>query len=415
MSRKLVAIQGKLKTLKALARQAYNEVLIKVHAWVVGAVRINKEPFDASKRIRVAFILSFDFEWDCLASVYTALSGMKAVCITVFVEEELLQRDYARDNDRLEFRRITPVALSKRAFGVYSPHILFIVDPVSFAHNWWLRIARARIIYIPYGISVSGAKYSKKAQYNQWVHQNAWKIFGPGKFYEELYWKFCANGGSHVHSLGYPKHEALLNSKFELQSSRIYKSKKKTFLWNIQFRRALWSTWESYGSQILELFSKRNDSILICRPHPFFFDWFDDIKEAARVRKMIVNNKNTLLDESPSMSESFSKSNALLTDGSSVVYDYWWSFKPMLYLRTKQSELLHEHAFTLIKNYHYIADCPEVINWFIELVCSGTDPKQKLRESLNTDLVGIVHPEGSGKRVAEFVVAEMRASLDSPY
>lgn len=388
----------------------FRSVLKKFLLWYVGARKCNGGTVSAGGQVRVAFILSRDFEWDVLASVYKALSELKEVCVTVFVDKNLTQRKCQRNNGCFEFSKLTPVWLSKKKLKEFSPHVLFVADPVSFSNNWWLILTRARIIYIPYGISISAAEYSKTVQYNRWIHHNAWKIVAPGEFFRDLYGKFCLIGNNHVVSLGYPKYESLINDRFSIESSRFSNKEKKIFLWNIQFRETAWSTWESYGEFILDLFSRRNDALLICRPHPFFFGSLGSEVEADRVRKMIVDNKNTLLDESSSMAESFNKSDALITDGSSIIYDYWWSLKPMLYLRSDYSEFLHEHAFQLIKNYHYIADRPEPINRFVELVCSGGDPKQTQRECLDFEKVGMVSPMGSGRRIAEFVVDEIQAS-----
>ena len=361
------------------------------------------------EKFRIVFFLSIDTEWDCLLPIYRAFVSSKNSEVIIAAD------DFPRKSGKVASEFLAEhgypfVKSSKYSLKKFQPHVIFITDEISVSRNDWIFRVGARVVYVPYGTSVSAATYSQTQQYNLPLHNSAWRIFVAGDFAKNLYGYYCDSGNDHVLSLGHPKTEVIFSrvNNNKRTNLRYTKDNPATFLWNIHFNvRGGWSTWHQYATALLELFESREDVRLICRPHPFFFDSFDTKESREAVRRLIVNNKNTCLDEAASIADSFAKCDALITDGSSIMYDFFVTEKPMLYLRSNESFKLHKHCFDIIKSYHYIGDDFSRIDRFVDLVSSGNDALRKKRsEKLYSD-AEITRPIDVGSNIREYIEKEL--------
>ena len=323
--------------------------------------------------------------------------------------------EFTRDNGLLpsEFLKQTGVDfINAEEFSLseHKPHLIFIADVFSITRNRWILRSDARICYIPYGTSISAAAYSYRHQYNLPLHNKAWRVFVAGDFVVKLYREHCDSGSSHVVAMGHPKFEAIYSSPRQHRSPTNEFSRKEPceVLWNIHSERdGQWSTWNDYGLYVLRLFASLDDVKLVCRPHPFFFDSFKEKKEMEYTRNLIINNKNTVIDQRPSIKESFASCDALLTDGSSIIYDFFFTSKPILYLRSSDSAYMHSHCFDLINKYHYIGDGKDKIKTFVKKVVCKDDPLTKRRmDGLLRDS-GLPDSLGTGKNIGRYIKNEM--------
>ena len=107
------------------------------------------------------------------------------------------------------------------------------------------------------------------------------------------------------------------------------------------------------------------------------------------------------------MVESFTKCDALITDGSSIMYDFFVTEKPILYLRCGDSFKLHDHCFNIIKSYHHIGDEFNQIEKFVDMVTSNSYPLSKERSDKFFQDAAIIRPVSIGRKIKEFVEKEL--------
>jgi hypothetical protein len=368
------------------------------------------EVFSGNEKFRIVFILSFDMEWDCFSTIYRAFVSSKDSEVLVLSDD--CPRKNSQVSSEFLFRNnIDFVKVEDYSVGNNKPHIIIIADEITLRRNSWILRSKARIVYIPYGTSVSAAKYSQRQQYNLQVHNHSWRIFVAGDFIKKLYEEYCDVGSKHVVVLGHPKIEAIwlaLNkNKFPRQS---YSSSNPCkILWNIHFdNNGDWSTWKKYGVPILNIFASRDDVTLICRPHPFFFDSLNDKTEDVHIKELFRRNKNTIFDDQSSMKNSFVLCDALLTDGSSIIYDYFITGKPILYLRHRNSAKMHSHCFKLIKSYHYIGNSIVKIENFIDMVVAGADDLKDIRNKTFSMNAEMPKPIRTGFKIQKYIERELK-------
>jgi hypothetical protein len=352
------------------------------------------------QKLRVVFFCDQPFNWDCLASVYTAFRESREVDVSVVTSSR-------RVRDVLSTEGIT----AKYVFGDYAriesaikeAHCVFTSHPRALA-PFVVEEDRCRIVYIPYGMTISAASYSETQQHDLWIHNRAWRIVAGSDYHKGLFEKFCSRGGLHVVALG--------NPKWDLLSEARPVPGKRRFLWNIHYSLNLgdgkkWSTWNDYGRQILSVFRELPDIVLVVRPHPGFFRKLQERGLAQEVRELIAATPNAVLDETPSPVRAITSCAAMLTDGSSMIYDFAVTGKPLLYLRTAECEKLHSHAFGLVSENFTIGDRPERLQSFIDSVLQESDAKTTERRAKIGRYIGYVPTRPVGSLICDYVLANI--------
>ena len=145
-------------------------------------------PFVEKEKLRVIFILSFATEWDCFSKIFKIISNLD------YVNASVISDDYPRNKhtvfDFLRHEGVNPIRISEYAVRKERPHVIFLADEITTKRNLWIFTSFARVVYIPYGSSISDAKYSKQQQYNLPIHNIAWRVFVAGDFARKLYKKY---------------------------------------------------------------------------------------------------------------------------------------------------------------------------------------------------------------------------------
>jgi len=262
----------------------------------------------------------------------------------------------------------------------------------------------SKVINIPYAMSIASGTYWQTYQYNRPLHNSAYLIFTMNNYYKERFQSYCNIGAQHVIPIGYSKYDVIFNYKKKYTKTP---NDKKVFMWNVHYNMAeKFSTWPTIGKNLFDYFCNRKDITILFRPHPFFF-WniarLMGKAEADRIRNLALDN--FILDESDTYLDAFYRSDALITDASSVLIDYTVMSKPICFTNNGDPrQYLNEFTVKLIEDCTHLASSVGDIELFINKVILNDEGLMKNSEQfLNEDkLLGPI--DGSvGSKIVEII------------
>lgn len=177
--------------------------------------------------------------------------------------------------------------------------------------------------------------------------------------------------------------EQILKSKLENHN----KGLKKIVLWTPR-----WSTDSSVGGSnffkyketILRLAENNPDVHFIIRPHPLMFNNFIKTGEMTKeevhnFKEYCINANNIELDEKKEYSDTFWKSDILITDNSGIVPEYFVTLKPIIFC--------HSDIFTytagmekIVDSTYQAFDSDDINRHFDQLIMDNDYMKEKRQE-----------------------------------
>lgn len=106
--------------------------------------------------------------------------------------------------------------------------------------------------------------------------------------------------------------------------------------WSLDSENNDSSSFFLYFDKLMDYFSEHENIRLIIRPHPSMFNNFVKNKaiteeEVKKIKRRIAATANVILDEEADYIVSFNKSDALISDFSSLVVEYFLTGKPIMY------------------------------------------------------------------------------------
>ncbi|MBQ5816389.1 MAG: CDP-glycerol glycerophosphotransferase family protein, partial [Oscillospiraceae bacterium] len=162
-----------------------------------------------------------------------------------------------------------------------------------------------------------------------------------------------------------------------------------------------------YKDFLLKYFGENQNVSLLMRPHPLMFSNFVENgnmtkEEELEYRRKISETPNIELDEMKEYADNFWMSDALITDISAIIIDYYITGKPIIYC-TSDIKLEVIDQMKEMLGGCYVANNQEDIQKYIEMLARGEDPlkeerarvaKKYFESSLN----------GCGKRIADILI-----------
>lgn len=380
-------------------------------------------PLKEKERLRIVFLFQFASSWPSWRTVYEAcLKDPDIDPIIVLVERTSKDTTLNFLNQSKNFLIENNLGfINDNAFSLegFKPHIVFMQTPYGGTLPKHYDLERlqslgTRIAYIPYGIEIGGGVANLQSQFNLSLQQNAWRVFARSKRNQRMYAKYCATGSAHVVPLGHPRTDLHINVEREQFPQNIVATIKnrRVFLWNPHFsvEKWGWSTFLENKDTIISFFKGNTDAFLIVRPHPMLFSylkgsmqWSD--RKIEDFKSEINDMDNAHLDLSADYLPSMHTADAILTDASSFLLEFFVLEKPIVYLNNPSGPGLNDDGEVL--NHLYVSNNVDDLQKHLKMLHEGKDPMRKQRLEKIPEYFEF--PEkGVGETIKDYMLATLR-------
>ena len=348
------------------------------------------------QRFLVDILLEFPVVWCKVKSLYDALSKDSSFdCHLVAINMQEFALDsttqYPAFLQFLNERDIPFVPEAAYNLSERRPDVLIYTNPYDGHHPHfaveYVRQQGVRVVYLPYSIPFFVREEHRGVLYDLPIHRYAWRIYVRAQRERRKYGMYCASGNAHVEIAGAPIVDYLSEQKEKVKPDSHFR---KTFLWGIDYGfDNHTATFGEYGERILKYFVDHPQYGLIVRPHPLFYGM---VTKRGAVSKEAVHSfyeycnaaPNVFLDLDGDLTEAFCKSDALISDISSILVEYLPMGRPVMYLNTQDTPNYKDYQEddSDVLAHYYSGDSFDHIVKFIEMVAAGKDPMREERDSI---------------------------------
>lgn len=284
--------------------------------------------------------------------------------------------------------------------------------------------------YIPYGFMIAENEHGNFVydQYNQLIHNLAWKIFEESKLSLEMAGKYSFIGNVNAVYTGYPKMDGFYEKKKSDFDIWIRVMKKSG---NVQAKKIIYaphhtinnegtvvfSTFAYNYSHMLELARKyEKETLWVFKPHPQLKfkaireGIFKDEKEWDHYVQAWKDLKNGEVMEEGGYQEMFLGSEAMILDSISFLAEYLYADRPALLLERKEQRF--NDFGKRLKEVLYTANGQDkaAIEAFVKrIVLDGKDEKKEKRKTFFDDNLNYI--KALGNRASENIYHELEKLL----
>lgn len=362
--------------------------------------------------INVAFLVQMPEIWDKEAPVFESMlsdTRFNARLIVVpgydFAKKQL--NDYGKELDYFVNKYGNECIVKAHKDNHWIDLKQFCFDYVFYQRCWENYLPEqyhtknvvkySKTCYIPYAVGLfDGTSYYRKS------------------FFNNLYLCFCSTKEQvafHVQDTnrkivfcGCPIIERYADIAKNLASSG-----KKTVLWTPRWTDDAFfggSTFFKNMYNILELKEIHSDIDLVLRPHPLTFP--NAVKNGKMTEENVNDYKNrvkssgAVFDSNTFIEDSLFSTDILITDYSSIVWEYFILGKPIIYCT--DTDIDFEEVYKKIAKVVYKANDWEEIKKITSMLLSGEDPMYSKRIKLVEEIVK--ENENATKRIIDYIVED---------
>lgn len=221
-------------------------------------------------------------------------------------------------------------------------------------------------------------------------------------------------------SLGYPRNDYFFNSSVDI-TKLFDKQYKKYIIWYPTFRQhkgnkishssiSLPIIHDVEKAKIVNESAKENDVLIILKPH---FAQDMSLINGNDFSNIVIINDDFYKKNNIQAYEFLSKTDALISDYSSVYFDYLFANKPIALTFEDFEEYSKNPGFAIDMNKYMaggiILDNEIDMCDFIKDVANNIDPKEEIRNEIK-DLVFDDISKGASKRVTNFIIKKIKES-----
>lgn len=271
------------------------------------------------------------------------------------------------------------------------------------------------LVYIPYFVAGSFINTADPSSLSDTPGVlNATKVIAQSDVDKQVY---ISNGHNQnkILNLGSPKFDAtILSLEKSFEESKKWNntiSNKKVILLNTGITNLLQDgeKWIRDMNRVLDIFAKFNSCSLIWRPHPLTTVTIKTMRRDIiglfnEFLEKIVDAKNVIIDLNSDVYPAISVSDALISDYSSVMFQYMVTGKPVLGI-IDETLIKEENLYSVDYLGNYLINRGTSIKDFIEMVVNEEDPKKD--ERMNRLKASVTNIDGkSGKKIYQTIKEE---------
>lgn len=373
----------------------------------------------ADRRQRALFLVQEGSRWAGLASVYAAFDA-DANWETIVIGLPMIAPECPGERQRnavfdfLRRQNIPYVTGEEFPLGPNCAEVAFLADPDDETRppGWrtedLMRLG-VRVAFCPSGFATADGEEARLRHYNLPLHQLCWAAFAWNDAHKAMFQRHCAVGAAHVSVTGHPRTDALR----KLDAARDYTLERfvagrRVVCWSpdadvrpdgkTPFGRGR-STFVRWRDFLPEEFARRQNLAFIVRPPPRFFSQleragtFTEAQLDAFVERCTAAG-NIHIDRRPSCLTALAASSALLADNSSLLPEFAFTGRPLLYLRNPHGPPLARHLF--VDGFCPEAETEAGIVRFLDLVADGDDVARAAQNRTNFRRCLHLPSEGAG-------------------
>lgn len=371
-------------------------------------------------KFRVILIAELGEKWDSLESLYQAFLQKENCDVSVVLSPIFRENDDKMDVIYKDY--LTPLGIPFIEYKNYDfekdmPDLAFTCQPyesVTIPMFWAENIAKhTRLVYVPYFAAHMFYNGSIDTMCKMPIFKYAWKTIGSSQNHYKFYEKYTYNGGKNMLVTGVPKWDGVVKLKTEgmLKQSENWDIKlkgKTVFLWNSFYDPGCSSL--KYWEEIMKYFEANRECALIWRMHPMTKTVIE-IYNGAKAKENLLNMErfssqmpNVIVDNNTSYLEAFYRSDAQISDFSSMMTQYLLMDKPVLWIKNPNWE---PTECAIDNTWMETADNENDIIEFFDRIKEHKDNNKQLREIIRNRDIPLADGK-SGERVCDLTLELLR-------
>lgn len=382
---------------------------------------IQSLPEEVNYQVRAVFFAELGEKWDAMESVYEYMRDdprFDPVVVRTPVGRVVEQKG-KRKQEIIYKDFLTPMGIPSLGYDQYDieadcPELAFTSQPYescTLEQFWPETIAKhTRLVYLPYFLPNAVLEESIEPLARLPIYHFAWKVVCPTEKQYKFYCRYAANRGANAIVTGAPKSDAFVAIRQNSVSCPKKWAKldgKTIFLWNSWYDISISSL--RFFDELMEWFKNHQECGMIWRPHPMMdtvtkLYYPKRYAEYQRYLRQAEAAQNVVIDSEPSCAVAFSMSDAMISDGSSLLPQYLILDKPALWIKGK-SDITTGKEFVDHKWMEQAYQIDEIFDFMIQ-IRDGEDRNAAQRKViLQRDLP--LADGHCGERVCETVWQEL--------
>ncbi|MCR5202185.1 MAG: CDP-glycerol glycerophosphotransferase family protein [Lachnospiraceae bacterium] len=220
------------------------------------------------------------------------------------------------------------------------------------------------------------------------------EIYYKPSFFKNLYLFFTSNKQQLILQKNNKYKKIFYEGYPSLDKPIVYKkvSDEKLILWTprwIDDKETGGSTFLKYWKKILSIKENNPQVDLVLRPHPLTFQNMvknkDLTQDEVDAYKKNVTDLGVRFDDNALIKDTFSKTDILITDQSSIIITYFMIGNPMIY--TANTDIDYSDEMREIIDCSYVAKNFHEVEKYVDDLLKGVDPLKEKREALSKKFV----------------------------